>query len=80
MGEGDKFEAIALCQKSGINLQKTRQSRRNGMRTNYVRHDSAYQKLKAAGAFGWTSAEDHTQVVRPRVLQVILGSHPPYLR
>jgi len=41
------------------------------MRTNYVGHDSAYQKLKAAGAFGWTSEEDHTQVVRPCVLQVI---------
>ena len=38
---------------------------------NYICHDSIYQRLKAEGAYGWTSEEDHTQVVRPRILQAI---------
>jgi ubiquinone/menaquinone biosynthesis C-methylase UbiE len=37
----------------------------------YISHDSVYQRLKADGAYGWTSEEDHTQVVRPRILQAI---------
>ena len=41
------------------------------MKTDYIRHDSAYQRLKAEGAYGWTTEEDHTQVVRPRTLKAI---------
>ncbi|HEY9661091.1 MAG TPA: methionine biosynthesis protein MetW [Allocoleopsis sp.] len=40
------------------------------MKTNYISHDIAYQRLKAAGAFGWTSEADH-QVVRSRVLEIL---------
>lgn len=43
----------------------------NPLNTDYISHDSAYQRLKAEGAYGWTSEEDHTQVVRPRILQAI---------
>jgi ubiquinone/menaquinone biosynthesis C-methylase UbiE len=43
----------------------------NPLNTDYVGHDSAYQRLKAEGAYGWTSEEDHTQVVRPRILRAI---------
>lgn len=41
------------------------------METNYIGHDTVYQRLKAEGAFGWTSESDQTQVVRPRILQAI---------
>lgn len=43
----------------------------NPLNTDYISHDSIYQRLKAEGAFGWTSEDDHTQVVRPRILQAI---------
>ena len=43
----------------------------NPLNPNYICHDSIYQRLKAEGSYGWTSEEDHTQVVRPRLLQVI---------
>ena len=41
------------------------------LKTNYIGHDSVYQRLKAEGAFGWTSESDQTQVVQPRILQAI---------
>jgi 2-polyprenyl-3-methyl-5-hydroxy-6-metoxy-1,4-benzoquinol methylase len=43
----------------------------NPLKTNYMAHDSVYQRLKAEGAFGWTSQSDQTQVVQPRILQAI---------
>ena len=43
----------------------------NPLNTDYVGHDSIYQRLKAEGTYGWTTEEDHTQVVRPRILQAI---------
>ncbi|MEA5448229.1 class I SAM-dependent methyltransferase [Leptolyngbya sp. CCNP1308] len=41
------------------------------LKTNYMAHDSVYQRLRAEGAFGWTSESDQTQVVQPRILQAI---------
>jgi ubiquinone/menaquinone biosynthesis C-methylase UbiE len=43
----------------------------NPLTSNYIGHDPVYQRLKAEGAFGWSSEEDHLQVVRPRIRQVI---------
>lgn len=41
------------------------------MSTHYIGHDQAYQQLRAAGAFGWTPEADQTQIVQPRILQII---------
>ena len=41
------------------------------METDYLGHDSVYQRLKAEGAYGWTPEQDHTQMVHPRILQAI---------
>ena len=41
------------------------------MKTNYIGHDSIYQRLKAEGAYGWTTEADHIQVVHPRILDAI---------
>lgn len=43
----------------------------NPLKTDYMAHDSVYQRLRAEGAVGWTSESDQTQVVQPRILQVI---------
>lgn len=43
----------------------------DALNTNYIGHDIVYQCLKAEGSYGWTSEEDHIQVVRPRILQAI---------
>jgi cyclopropane fatty-acyl-phospholipid synthase-like methyltransferase len=41
------------------------------MKTDYIGHDRVYKRLKAKGAFGWTSEADQIQVVQPRVLETI---------
>ena len=41
------------------------------LKTNYIGHDSVYQRLKSEGAYGWTTEDDQTQTVHPRILQAI---------
>lgn len=43
----------------------------DALNTHYIGHDIVYQRLKAEGSYGWTSKEDHIQVVHPRILQAI---------
>ncbi len=41
------------------------------MKSNYIGHDRIYQRLKAEGAYGWTTEDDQTQTVQPRILDAI---------